>query len=395
MHEARAKARKIKTLINYASFYGLPTSSSIFSRSRPYNWYSFTMKNSSFAATFLGITLFVAVLGAVALLSLSPMQQSASSTRSSNLVRRYLQSLTFAGDNGSPSSVFPLGMCEGDCDSDADCENGLYCFQRSGTEAVPGCGGDTRAHSGKDFCTTRSSSGGGGGSSLVTKGDNGSPSSAFPLGKCQGDCDRDSDCAGNLVCFQRSGTQSVPGCSGSGKRGTDYCVEPGSTGGGVNGGDSGSGFELKMYWEEGYFWQEETFERKWCMRCDSSRPECAAGRGIYITDCARTTSKFELKSTGGGVYSIKLADSNLCLQGSRSGGSSRFITAENCDSGDRRQQWNLTKGSENSRFQIRPVTSPGDCVTQSHHPREGEVLSLADCRIPEAPGDDTSYWVKY
>lgn len=30
--------------------------------------------------------------------------------------------LRYAGDNGSPLDAFPLGECEGDCDSDNDCE---------------------------------------------------------------------------------------------------------------------------------------------------------------------------------------------------------------------------------------------------------------------------------
>jgi len=51
-----------------------------------------------------------------------------------------------------------------------------------------------------------------------------------PCGKCEGDCDRDSDCAGNLVCFQRdSSSELVPGCErgGSGDIDThDYCYEP-------------------------------------------------------------------------------------------------------------------------------------------------------------------------
>jgi len=47
----------------------------------------------------------------------------------------------------------------------------------------------------------------------------------FPLGECQGDCDSDSECSPDLVCFQRSGTQSVPGCKGSGQSGSDYCVK--------------------------------------------------------------------------------------------------------------------------------------------------------------------------
>ena len=34
-----------------------------------------------------------------------------------------------------------LGNCKGDCDSNADCNAGLECFQRDGTTAVPGCKG--------------------------------------------------------------------------------------------------------------------------------------------------------------------------------------------------------------------------------------------------------------
>ena len=43
---------------------------------------------------------------------------------------------------------------------------------------------------------------------------------------CQGDCDGDGDCTGELTCFQRDGTEAVPGCSGSGNSGWDYCVSP-------------------------------------------------------------------------------------------------------------------------------------------------------------------------
>ena len=40
------------------------------------------------------------------------------------------------GNNGLPESAFPLGMCEGDCDTDEDCDGGLICFQRDGLEPI-------------------------------------------------------------------------------------------------------------------------------------------------------------------------------------------------------------------------------------------------------------------
>jgi hypothetical protein len=46
------------------------------------------------------------------------------------------------------------------------------------------------------------------------------------LGLCQGDCDRNSDCASGLVCGFRHGFTAISGCSGKGKKGWDYCVHP-------------------------------------------------------------------------------------------------------------------------------------------------------------------------
>ena len=44
-----------------------------------------------------------------------------------------------------------------------------------------------------------------------------------PLKECQGDCDSDSQCEGDLKCFLRDEFESVPGCSGQGLSGKDYC----------------------------------------------------------------------------------------------------------------------------------------------------------------------------
>ena len=50
-----------------------------------------------------------------------------------------------------------------------------------------------------------------------------------PAGKlqvCEGDCDHNSDCAGDLRCFKRGALEDVPGCSGKGISNYDYCVRP-------------------------------------------------------------------------------------------------------------------------------------------------------------------------
>ena len=55
-----------------------------------------------------------------------------------------------------------------------------------------------------------------------------SPTDYIPLAMCEGDCDYDSDCKGDLKCFQRDGDESVPGCEDSEYATTlyDYCVSP-------------------------------------------------------------------------------------------------------------------------------------------------------------------------
>jgi hypothetical protein len=48
----------------------------------------------------------------------------------------------------------------------------------------------------------------------------------YPLQECQGDCDDDDECAGDLICFQRDGTEVVPGCVGVPEEKVDYCIKP-------------------------------------------------------------------------------------------------------------------------------------------------------------------------
>ena len=131
--------------------------------------------------------------------------------------------LAFTGDNGVPSRSFPLGNCEGDCDTNADCAPGLVCYQRGAFEVVAGCAGT--GDSGRDYCykvppytpVVKA---------LRDDGNDGAPSTAFPLAECSGDCDVDTDCFGNMKCFQRNGTTPVPGCSGTGTPDVDYCYRP-------------------------------------------------------------------------------------------------------------------------------------------------------------------------
>jgi len=45
----------------------------------------------------------------------------------------------------------PCTICQGDCNKDAHCQEGLKCFQRSSNESIPGCS-DVGAIDGYDYC---------------------------------------------------------------------------------------------------------------------------------------------------------------------------------------------------------------------------------------------------
>ena len=53
---------------------------------------------------------------------------------------------------------------------------------------------------------------------------------SYLCGLCEGDCDDDSDCKGDLVCAERDGFAAVTGCQGAGGDrdlyGKDVCVPP-------------------------------------------------------------------------------------------------------------------------------------------------------------------------
>lgn len=131
--------------------------------------------------------------------------------------------INVVGHGGTPSSIYlPLGVCEGDCDDDDDCANGLTCFQRDGGEAVPGCNGGESVSIGTDFCISPS------GPIPLDSTTPQSTSRRWGKGLCEGDCDDDSDCAGDLVCYQRKKHDRAPPQCPNINTNTqiDYCVEP-------------------------------------------------------------------------------------------------------------------------------------------------------------------------
>jgi hypothetical protein len=81
-----------------------------------------------------------------------------------------------------------------------------------------------------------------------------------PLGECEGDCNTNKDCSGNLICLQRNNGENIPGCTGKVNKRGDFCIKDPNAGGGDdndddkdqdNGIDDAEVFALKLYWEKG------------------------------------------------------------------------------------------------------------------------------------------------
>ena len=114
----------------------------------------------------------------------------------------------------SPIDYLPLGLCQGDCDIDSDCEGSLHCYQRNdGDPTPPGCTGE--GTNDFDYCFMP-----------VPLKNLGNPTADNYLGLCEGDCDKDSHCKGSLRCHQRHGSDGIPReCSGQVHEvNHDYCA---------------------------------------------------------------------------------------------------------------------------------------------------------------------------
>jgi hypothetical protein len=191
-----------------------------------------------------------------------------------------------------------------------------------------------------------------------------------------------------------------------------------------------------LYWEEGYFWQEETIESKnlascccflyfciysicfadeshllqqkgrWCATFDyTGEPgpgHCWYGDQslgcnsdqLYISKCSFERNQwFTFEPTPSGEVLIKLGnDKNQCWERLR-----RSIYIRTCDPNNPLQRWFALNGSldDGDRFELSQQGFTNQCMTNAHHPKAGEVVEMHSCRASRAPDSETSFWVKY
>jgi hypothetical protein len=148
-----------------------------------------------------------------------------------------------------------------------------------------------------------------------------------------------------------------------------------------------SSFQLKMYWQEGYCWQEEWIERRWCMSCQGRL--CENGEQLWLRACnaADSTQKFNyLPVDGSGGGQLQTATANLCLNRVTE---SRYHLAT-CMSTQETQIFVGITANGNP-FELRPMENPNLClVNLDHHPRPKELIYSINCA--HARLDHTSQW---
>ena len=127
---------------------------------------------------------------------------------------------------------------EGDCDNDAQCSETLACNQRTYGEPVAGIFFPAGFPDHYDLCYDTGPLVSG--IRAVNLGGSGC-TAGKPCDSGEGDCDRDSDCAGDLACYQRSAGESVVGINFFDNFPDDYdiCYDPSGQPGEIDGGTSG------------------------------------------------------------------------------------------------------------------------------------------------------------
>lgn len=131
------------------------------------------------------------------------------------------------------------------------------------------------------------------------------------------------------------------------------------------------GFRLKMYWEEGYYWQENINEKWWCMSCQDG--SCVSGSKMELRNCENKDDDLDALFVAVGPYDnvshqFRVANSNLCLMKM---GRGRAIKLKPCKKPTEKHfELQLFKGFKpDEKFDLRPSTYLDRCLSNHHHPK--------------------------
>lgn len=115
---------------------------------------------------------------------------------------------------------------------------------------------------------------------------------------------------------------------------------------------------------------------------------------IYVSKCnndARQKFAFIHLSGGTEVLIQVGSGSNSCFE--RKG---RSIRLHRCNPNSFSQRWYAPNGSlEGYRFELSQMSYRDQCVTQAHHPKEGEIVELHSCKLSRDANHQSSFWNVY
>ena len=69
-------------------------------------------------------------------------------------------------------------------------------------------------------------------------------------------------------------------------------------------------FQVKMYWEEGYCWQDEWDEREWCLECEGS--DCGEDDHLWVKKCDddEDEQRFTYEIVNETIHAVKIKPLN-------------------------------------------------------------------------------------
>ena len=145
-------------------------------------------------------------------------------------------------------------------------------------------------------------------------------------------------------------------------------------------------FRLRLYWERGYYWQEERREQRFCMKCGGS---CRSGDSLYVDGCSRSSSRQRFVAMGDTIRPAR--DHSLCLTvtGYSEDKPLRLYTCRD----SRVETQSFVGFQPTGKFELQPKGDATRCVSQQHHPKDYERIYPEDCA--KTRSHDTTYWVVY
>eukprot|EP00980_Cylindrotheca_fusiformis_P010040 scaffold2214_cov139-Cylindrotheca_fusiformis.AAC.37 len=187
--------------------------------------------------------------------------------------------------------------------------------------------------------------------------------------------------------------------------------------------DPNHDFKLRLFWQKGYYWQE-SWEESWfcveCTKCDSYGVVRKVSRDALNSSGAISNSSFviprkmelTMAAKNEAMASRQIVEKGICFGSTDAGTEApsltsltmeiracrkRLMKVVKCDKNDKSQQWAPIDSL--SKFELRPFEDDGltedeaKCVSQLHHPKNEEILSMYDCKTIRIY--ETRYWEEY